>query len=237
VIRVLLADDQALIRAGLRVLIESQADMELVGEASDGAEAVELAQRELPDVIVMDVSMPEVDGLAATRRIVAEPELAAVKVIILTVYTTEEHVFQALRSGASGFCLKDAEPSELLHAIRVVASGEALLSPGPTRRLIEEFVSRPQLSTTIPTQIEWLTEREREVLRLVAAGLSNGEIAARLVVSPATAKTHVSRAMRKLHAHDRAQLVVIAYETGLVAPGHAIGRAPDNRGSLAASGL
>jgi RNA polymerase sigma factor (sigma-70 family) len=147
-------------------------------------------------------------------------------VIILTTYATDENVFDALRSGASGFCVKDSEPAEILQAIRVVASGDALLSPGPTRRLIQEFVSRPETSHVIPTQVEWLTEREREVLRLVAAGFSNAEIAQRLVVSPATAKTHVSRAMRKLHAHDRAQLVVIAYETGLVSPGHATGRAP-----------
>jgi len=180
--------------------------------------------------------MPGVDGLTATRCIVAEPELAAVKVIVLTTYATGEKVFEAVRSGASGFCVKDAEPWELLHAIRVVASGEALLSPGPTRWLIEEFVSRPQLSSAIPTQVEWLTEREREVLRLVAAGLSNGEIATHLVVSPATAKTHVSRAMRKLGAHDRAQLVVTAYETGLVAPGHATGRVPDQAGLFAADG-
>jgi DNA-binding NarL/FixJ family response regulator len=237
-IRVLLADDQALVRAGLRMLIESEADLELAGEASDGGQAVELARREMPDVVLMDLSMPEVDGLAATRRIVADPELATVKVVILTTFATDEHVFEALRAGASGFCVKDAEPSELLHAIRVVVSGDALMSPGPTRRLIEEFVSRPELSHAIPTQVEWLTEREREVLMLVAAGLSNGEIATRLVVSPATAKTHVSRAMRKLHAHDRAQLVVIAYETGLVAPGHVTGRAPGNkREPLAAGGL
>jgi RNA polymerase sigma factor (sigma-70 family) len=236
-IRILLADDQALVRAGLKMLIESQTGMELAGEAADGAEAVELARLESPDVVLMDLSMPNVGGLEATRRIVATPELAEVKVIILTTYATDEHVFEGLRAGASGFCVKDAEPAELVHAIRVVASGEALLSPGPTRRLIEEFVSRPELSHAIPTQVEWLTEREREVLRLVAAGLSNVEIATRLVVSPATAKTHVSRAMRKLHAHDRAQLVVIAYETGLVVPGHAIGRAPGDQRSVTATGL
>jgi DNA-binding NarL/FixJ family response regulator len=233
-IRVALVDDQALVRAGLRVLIESEADLELAGEASDGADAVELARRELPHVVLMDISMPQVDGLEATRRIVADPELAIVKVIILTTFATDEHVFEALRAGASGFCVKDAEPSELLHAIRVVVSGDALMSPGPTRRLIEEYVSRPELSHAIPTQVEWLTEREREVLSLVAAGLSNADIATRLVVSPATAKTHVSRAMRKLHAHDRAQLVVIAYETGLVAPGHATGRSPVNAAQAAA---
>jgi RNA polymerase sigma factor (sigma-70 family) len=230
-IRVLLADDQALVRAGLRMLIESEPDLELVGEASNGAEALDLARLATPDVVLMDLNMPEVDGLAATRSIAADPQLLGVKVMMLTTFATGEHVFEALRAGASGFCVKDAEPAELLNAIRVVASGEALLSPGPTRSLIEEFVSRPELPQAIPTQVEWLTDREREVLTLVAAGLSNNEIAARLVVSPATAKTHVSRAMRKLQAHDRAQLVVIAYETGLVVPGHATGRPP-----LAASG-
>lgn len=229
-IRVLLADDQTLIRKGLRMLIESEEDLQFVGEAGDGVEALELARSESPDVILMDLRMPEVDGLEATRHIVADPLLSRVKVIVLTTYSTDENLFEALRAGASGFCVKDAEPVELLQAIRVVASGDALLSPGLTRHLIDEFVSRPEPSDVIPTQVEWLTEREREVLRLVAAGLSNDEIAARLVVSPATAKTHVSRAMRKLHAHDRAQLVVIAYETGLVAPGHATGRDPASTG-------
>jgi RNA polymerase sigma factor (sigma-70 family) len=228
VIRVLLADDQTLIRKGLRMLIESEEDLQFVGEAGDGAEVLELARSAPPDVILMDLRMPGVDGLDATRDIVSDPLLSRVKVIVLTTYSTDENLFEALRAGASGFCVKDAEPAELLQAIRVVASGDALLSPGLTRHLIDEFVSRPEPSDVIPTQIEWLTEREREVLMLVAAGLSNDEIAARLVVSPATAKTHVSRAMRKLHAHDRAQLVVIAYETGLVAPGHATGRVPAN---------
>jgi DNA-binding NarL/FixJ family response regulator len=212
------------------VLIESEPDLELVGEAADGVEAVALARREVPDIVLMDLSMPELTGLEATKEILSDPLLGGVKVIILTTYSTDEHMFKALRSGASGFCLKDSEPSELLQAIRVVARGHALLSPGPTRHLIEEFVSRPEVSHVIPTQVEWLTEREREVLRLVAAGYSNTDIAQRLVVSPATAKTHVSRAMRKLHAHDRAQLVVIAYETGLVVPGHATGRAPAQTG-------
>jgi DNA-binding NarL/FixJ family response regulator len=230
VIRVLLADDQGLVRAGLRLLIESESDLDLVGEATDGAQAVELARSAAPDVVLMDISMPVIDGLEATRQIAADPTLAGVRVIVLTTYSTDDNVFAALRSGASGFCVKDAEPWELIQAIRVVASGNALLSPGPTRDLIEEFVSRPELSHSIPTQVKWLTDREREVLRLVAAGFSNGEIASHLVVSPATAKTHVSRAMRKLNAHDRAQLVVIAYETGLVAPGHATGRAPTGTG-------
>jgi DNA-binding NarL/FixJ family response regulator len=235
-IRIVLADDQALVRSGLRMLIAGESDMELAGEAADGAEAVEVARRETPDVVLMDLSMPGVDGLAATRLIVATPELAGIRVLILTTFATGEHVFEGLRAGASGFCVKDAEPEELLNAIRVVASGESLLSPGPTRELIEEFVSRPQVPHAIPTQVQWLTDREREVLRLVAAGLSNWDIAKRLVVSPATAKTHVSRAMRKLQAHDRAQLVVIAYETGLVVPGHAIGRAPGSAGELAQTG-
>jgi DNA-binding NarL/FixJ family response regulator len=174
----------------------------------------------------MDISMPEVNGLEATRQIASDPLLASVRVIILTTFATDDNVFEALRAGASGFCVKDTEPWELLQAIRVVASGHALLSPGPTRHLIEEFVSRPEMTNVVPTQVEWLTGREREVLRLVAAGFSNYEIATHLVVSPATAKTHVSRAMRKLNAHDRAQLVVIAYETGLVTPGHATGRSP-----------
>jgi DNA-binding NarL/FixJ family response regulator len=230
VTRVLLADDQGLVRAGLRLLIEGEPDLEVVGEASDGGEAIALARVEQPDVVLMDISMPGTDGLEATRVIASDPALASVKVIVLTTYATGDHVFEALRSGASGFCVKDTEPWELLQAIRVVASGDALLSPGPTRRLIEEFVSRPELSHAIPTQVRWLTDREREVLRLVAAGFSNGEIAAHLVLSPATAKTHVSRAMRKLNAHDRAQLVVIAYETGLVAPGHATGRVPSSAG-------
>jgi DNA-binding NarL/FixJ family response regulator len=218
------------VRAGLRLLIESESDLDLVGEATDGAQAVELARSAAPDVVLMDISMPVIDGLEATRQIAADPTLAGVRVIVLTTYSTDDNVFAALRSGASGFCVKDAEPWELIQAIRVVASGNALLSPGPTRDLIEEFVSRPELSHSIPTQVKWLTDREREVLRLVAAGFSNGEIASHLVVSPATAKTHVSRAMRKLNAHDRAQLVVIAYETGLVAPGHATGRAPTGTG-------
>jgi DNA-binding NarL/FixJ family response regulator len=218
VIRVLLADDQALVRSGLRVLLESEEDIELAGEAADGHEAIALARQTFPDVVLMDVSMPGMDGVEATRRITADERLADSKVLVLTTYGSDEHIFGALRAGASGFLLKDAEPAELLRGIRVVADGAALLAPCVTTRLIAEFASQPRRGES-PKQLEWLTEREREVTALVAAGLSNDEIAGRLVISPATAKTHVSRAMRKVHAHDRAQLVVLAYESGLVVPG------------------
>jgi len=215
--RVLIADDQALVRAGFRVLIDSAADLEVVGEASDGIQAVALARTTSPDVVLMDIRMPEMDGLAATREIVASgPE--GPRVIILTTFDIDEYVFEALRSGASGFLLKDTDPDELLQAVRVVADGDALLAPSVTRRLIEEFATRPDPHRTPPEALSVLTEREREVLGLVAGGLSNHEIAAELVISPATAKTHVSRVMMKLGARDRAQLVVIAYETGLVTP-------------------
>ena len=215
--RVLIADDQALVRAGFRVLIDSAADLEVVGEASDGIQAVALARTTSPDVVLMDIRMPEMDGLAATREIVASgPE--GPRVIILTTFDIDEYVFEALRSGASGFLLKDTDPDELLQAVRVVAAGDALLAPSVTRRLIEEFATRPDPHRTPPEALSVLTEREREVLGLVARGLSNHEIAAELVISPATAKTHVSRVMMKLGARDRAQLVVIAYETGLVTP-------------------
>jgi DNA-binding NarL/FixJ family response regulator len=214
--RVLIADDQALVRAGFRVLIDSAADLTVVGEAADGAEAVRLALENRADVVLMDIRMPVMDGLAATR------ELAAVdggpRVIILTTFDIDEYVFEALRSGASGFLLKDTEPEELLQAVRVVAAGDALLAPSVTRRLIEEFATRPDPHRTPPEALAGLTEREREVMALVARGLSNGEIATELVISPATAKTHVSRVMMKLDARDRAQLVVMAYETGLVRP-------------------
>jgi DNA-binding NarL/FixJ family response regulator len=213
--RVLIADDQALVRAGFRVLIDSAADLEVVGEASDGIQAVALARSTAPDVVLMDIRMPEMDGLAATREIVAsDPE--GPRVIILTTFDIDEYVFEALRSGASGFLLKDTDPDELLQAVRVVAAGDALLAPSVTRRLIEEFATRPDPHRTPPEALSVLTEREREVLGLVARGLSNHEIAGELVISPATAKTHVSRVMMKLGARDRAQLVVIAYETGLV---------------------
>ena len=217
-IRVLLADDQALVRAGFRALLDAQGDVEVVGEAGDGAEAVRLAVRYRPDVVLMDIRMPGLDGLEATRRIAADPALSGVRIVILTTFDLDEYVFEALRVGASGFLVKDTEPVDLLRGIRAVASGDALLSPGVTRRLIEEFASRARAPRP-PTELSGLTEREREVMALVGAGLSNDEIAERLVVSPATAKTHVSRAMVKLGARDRAQLVVFAYEAGLVRPG------------------
>jgi DNA-binding NarL/FixJ family response regulator len=218
-IRVLLADDQALIRAGFRLLLGSSDGIEVIGEAADGAEAVDLARRERADVVLMDIRMPGVDGLEATRRIAADDGLAGVKVIILTTFESDEYVYQAIRSGASGFLLKDAEPAELLQAVRVVARGDALLAPSVTRRLITDLASRPERPRTDGRALTALTDREREVLVLVAAGLSNDEIAARLFVSPLTSKTHVSRIMTKLDARDRAQLVVISYETGLVTPG------------------
>ena len=217
-IRVLLADDQALVRAGFRALLDAQDDVEVVGEAGDGAEAVRLAVRYRPDVVLMDIRMPGLDGLEATRRIAADPALSGVRIVILTTFDLDEYVFEALRVGASGFLVKDTEPVDLLRGIRAVASGDALLSPGVTRRLIEEFASRARAPRP-PTELSGLTEREREVMALVGAGLSNDEIAERLVVSPATAKTHVSRAMVKLGARDRAQLVVFAYEAGLIRPG------------------
>jgi DNA-binding NarL/FixJ family response regulator len=213
-IRVLIADDQALVRAGFRVLVDSAPDLEVVGEAADGVQALELARSTSPDVVLMDIRMPEMDGLAATRALVADPD--GPRVIILTTFDIDEYVFEALRAGASGFLLKDTDPGELLTAVRVVAAGDALLAPSVTRRLIEEFATRPDPHRTPPEALSVLTEREREVLALVARGLSNQEIAEELVISPATAKTHVSRVMMKLGARDRAQLVVVAYETGLV---------------------
>ena len=218
-IRVLVADDQTLVRAGFRVLVESAPDLEVVGEAGDGAEAVELARQELPDVVLMDIRMPRMDGLEATRRIVALDRAEAVRVLVLTTFDLDEYVYQALRAGASGFLLKDTPPADLLAAIRVVAAGDALLAPGVTRRLIAEFARRPEPSAVAPAALAALTDREREVLALVARGLSNAEIAELLVVSGATAQTHVSRVLAKLGARDRAQLVMLAYETGLVTPG------------------
>ena len=218
VIRVLLADDQGLVRAGFRALLDAQEDIEVVGEAGDGEEAVRLAIELKPDVVLMDIRMPGVDGLAATKRIAAEHGLDDVRVVILTTFGLDEYVFEAVRSGASGFLVKDTEPAELIQAVRVVANGEALLSPNITKRLIEEFAARTR-EVRPSRDLQQLTDREREVMALVATGLSNDEIAQRLFVSPATAKTHVSRAMVKLGARDRAQLVVFAYESGLVAPG------------------
>lgn len=215
-IRVVVADDQGLVRMGLRVLIEGEDDIEIVGEAADGREAVAQVRRHRPDVALLDVRMPVLDGLAALRQIVAAPELSTTKVVILTTFELDEYVFAALRSGASGFLVKDSEPVELLRAIRVVADGGSLLSPTVTRRVIEEFGSQVQEPAALPhAQLGTLTEREREIVTWVATGLSNDEIADELVLSSATVRTHVSRAMVKLHARDRAQLVVFAYQSGL----------------------
>jgi DNA-binding NarL/FixJ family response regulator len=216
-IRVLLVDDQALIRTGIRALLDAEDDIEVVAEGADGAEGVRLAVEHRPDIVLMDVQMPVMDGVEATRRIVADDRLASVHVIVLTNYGLDEYVFNALRAGASGFLLKDTEPSDLLQALRVAVRGDALLSPAVTRRLISEFVSRPP-DMAASAALDGLTAREREVVALVAHGLNNDEIAERMVLSPLTAKTHVSRAMTKLGARDRAQLVVIAYQSGLVVP-------------------
>jgi DNA-binding NarL/FixJ family response regulator len=217
-IRVVLADDQILVRAGFRALLGAQDDIEVVGEAGDGEQAIDLATELTPDVVLMDIRMPGTDGLAATRRISADGHLAGVRVVILTTFELDEYVFEAIRAGASGFLVKDTEPDELVQAVRVVAGGDALLSPSVTRRLIGEFAARAKAPYDAGG-LDELTDREQEVLALVADGLSNTEIAKRLYLSPATAKTHVSRAMIKLRARDRAQLVVIAYESGLVRPG------------------
>ncbi|MGI8870192.1 MAG: response regulator [Mycobacteriales bacterium] len=217
-IRVAIADDQGLVRAGFRALLDAEPDVEVVGEAADGAEAARLAIKARPDVILMDIRMPETDGLAATAQICAEPGCTGVHVLILTTFELDEYVFESLRNGASGFLLKDTEPADLIRAVRIVARGDALLSPSVTRRLIGEFATRAR-DPGLSTELSALTDREREVMALVGGGLSNEEIAARLVVSPLTAKTHVSRAMVKLGARDRAQLVVFAYESGIVRPG------------------
>ena len=217
-IKVLLVDDQALVRAGFRALLDAEDDLTVIGEAADGEDAVQAARALRPDVVLMDIRMPGMDGLQATRIIADDQGLSSVRVIILTTFDIDEYVFEALRVGASGFLVKNTEPAELVHAVRAVHEGDALLSPGVTRRLVAEYAARskePQFSR----KLDVLTDREREVMALVAEGLSNDQIGERLVVSPATAKTHVSRAMVKLHARDRAQLVVFAYESGLVRPG------------------
>jgi DNA-binding NarL/FixJ family response regulator len=222
-IRVLVADDQALVRAGFRVLIESDSELEVVGEASDGAQAVQLTAEQHPDVVLMDIRMPTMDGLEATRRIGALQ--SPPQVLILTTFDLDEYVFAALKGGASGFLLKDTPPADLLAGIRTIAAGEALLAPSVTRHLIEEYVRRPEPGASPPTELTGLTERELEVLTHVARGQSNAEIAATLFVTPATVKTHLSRLLTKLESRDRAQLIVIAYESGLV-----VAHPPDGRG-------
>ncbi|MFD7326177.1 response regulator [Streptomyces sp. NPDC059875] len=217
-IRVVLADDQTLVRAGFRSILADEDDIEVVGEAADGEQAVALARELRPDVVLMDIRMPGVDGLEATRRITADARIEEVKVIILTTFDVDDYVYGALRAGASGFLVKDTEPMELLHGVRVVARGDALIAPAVTRRLIAEFAGRSKQPDPSP-RLNALTEREREVMGLVGAGLSNDEIAQRLVLSPATAKTHVSRIMTKLDVRDRAQLVILAYESGMITPG------------------
>jgi DNA-binding NarL/FixJ family response regulator len=218
VIRVVLADDQPLVRAGFAALLDAQDDISVVGQADDGDEALRSARAEVPDVVLMDIRMPGLDGLDATRQIAADPQLASVRVVILTTFELDEYVFEALRAGASGFLVKHTEPVELIRAVRVVAGGAALLSPSVTRRLIAEFADRAKPAPD-GGALDALTEREREMTALAAGGLSNDEIAERLVLSAATVKTHVNRAMTKLGARDRAQLVVFAYEAGLVRPG------------------
>ena len=216
-IRVVVADDQALVRGGFRVLVDSADDLAVVGEAADGAEAVELVVREHPDVVLMDIRMPTMDGLEATRRIVASP--SATRVLVLTTFDLDEYVYAALKAGASGFLLKDTPPNDLLSGIRTVARGDALLSPSITQQLIREYVNRPDSPALTPPTLDGLTDRELEVLVLVAKGWSNVEVAERLYITPATTKSHVSRLLMKLGARDRAQLIVMAYEVGLVSPG------------------
>jgi DNA-binding NarL/FixJ family response regulator len=223
--RVLIVDDQAAVRAGFAALIAADDDLDVAGEAADGREAVDLARRLRPQVVLMDIRMPVLDGLEATRLICADPTLTDTRVLVLTTFNLDDYVYGALRAGASGFLLKDAGPHELLHAIRTIAAGDALLAPSVTKRLIAEFARRPQAAVA-PPALDTLTDREREILRLVAAGLSNADIASRLVISPLTAKTHVGRVLAKLDCHDRAQLVALAYETGFVTPGETNGLGP-----------
>ncbi|WP_406080354.1 response regulator [Micromonospora sp. NBC_00858] len=216
-IRVLLVDDQPLLRSGFRALLDVEDDIEVVAEAADGREGLALAREHLPDIALIDIQMPVMDGIEATRRIAADPTLARVHVVILTNYGLDEHVYHALRAGAAGFLVKDIEPADFLHAIRVAARGDALLAPSITRKLINRYVTEP-LHTGVGATLKGLTTRERETVALLAQGLSNDQIAERMVISPMTAKTHINRAMTKLHARDRAQLVVLAYESGLVVP-------------------
>jgi DNA-binding NarL/FixJ family response regulator len=217
VIRVLLVDDQPLLRSGFRALLDVEDDIEVVAEAADGKEALALAREHLPDIALIDIQMPVMDGIEATRRIAADPTLARVHVVILTNYGFDEYVFNALRAGAAGFLVKDIQPEDFLHAVRVAARGDALLAPSITRKLINRYVTE-SVHTSAGTGLQGLTNRERETVALVAQGLSNDQIATRMVISPMTAKTHINRAMAKLHARDRAQLVVLAYESGLVTP-------------------
>lgn len=218
-IRVVIADDQALVRGGFRVMVAAAGDMEVLGEAADGAQAVALTREHRPDVVLMDIRMPVLDGIEATRAIIKDPETADTRILMLTTFDLDDYVYAALRAGASGFLLKDTAPEELLAGIRILAAGDALLAPGITRRLIREFAERPdQVVGPSPALLEPLSAREREVLVEVAGGWSNAEIGVRLRISAATAKTHVSRLLMKLDAHDRAQLVMLAYETGLVTP-------------------
>ncbi len=232
-IRVLLVDDQSLIRSGFRALLDAEDDIEVVAEAADGQEGLALAREHRPDVALIDIRMPVLDGIEATSRIAADPGLAGVHVVILTNYGLDEYVFNALRAGAAGFLVKDIEPEDFLHAVRVAARGDALLAPSITRKLISRYVTGPPPASTA-TSLKWLTNREREAVALVAHGLSNDEIAQRMVISPMTAKTHINRAMTKLHARDRAQLVILAYESGLVTPSHRLGlstlNSPEIRG-------
>jgi DNA-binding NarL/FixJ family response regulator len=214
-VRVVVADDQPVVRAGFRALLDLADGIDVVGEAADGDEAVAVARRTRPDVVLMDIRMPVLDGLEATRRIVGDPHLDGVRVLVLTTFEVDEYVFEALRAGASGFLLKDVEPDDLRTAVRTVAAGQSLLAPAVTRRVIEELTARAGPQLVAPERLELLTEREREVVALVARGLSNDEVGEQLIMSPLTAKTHVSRAMTKLGLRDRAQLVVFAYETGL----------------------